>query len=535
MIRITKVIVPLTYDLNSLKQIGAKRLHIDEKRIEDLKIAKRGVNNEDKQNVYFDMELIISVSGDEDEVIYGNKDRCTFKEIEPGYTNPKVKAPLNRPVVVGCGPAGLFAGLILAEAGAKPILLERGANVDLRKQKVEEFWETGMLDMEINVQYGEGGAGAFSDGKLKIGKKDGRKLKILNELVAAGAPQEILYLTKPHIGTDHLINTVKEIREKIKRLGGSVHFQSTLTELLKKDGKVVGLRYIEDREIKELETEHVVLAIGHSAHDTFEMLWESGVEMESKPMAVGVRIEHPQRLIDEIQYSSFAGNPALGAADYKMVVHLENGRAVYTFCMCPGGQVVASASEAGGLVTNGMSVFARNGENANTALLVTVDKSDFDCDSPLAGVQYRRKIEAAAYKAGGGDFFAPVQRLEDFMNKRSTTELGNVMPTYMPGTRFAQVEEYLPSYIAESLRAAIIEMEAWMPGFLYEDALITGAETRSSSPIRINRLEDLQAVGIKGFYPCGEGAGYGGGIISAAVDGVLCAEKIIEQLATDSL
>jgi uncharacterized FAD-dependent dehydrogenase len=336
-----------------------------------------------------------------------------------------------------------------------------------------------------------------------------------------------MYLGKPHIGTDRLHGTVKKIREKIISLGGEVHFEATVKELLLKTGQITGIRYIENGSNTELHTDNVILAIGHSARDTFENLLAGGVFIEQKPFAVGIRIEHPQKLIDKIQYGNFAGHPALGAADYRMVVHLQNGRGVYTFCMCPGGSVVAATSEENALVTNGMSVFARDGFNANTALLVTIDKKDLGSDHPLAGVAFQRSIEAAAFSAGGGGYTAPVQRLEDFLKKRNTTAFGDLLPTYMPGTAFAELDSYLPVYITDSLRQAIDEMGIWMPGFAYPDALLTGAETRSSSPVRITRGDSFEAIGIKGLYPCGEGAGYAGGIVSAAVDGIVCAEQIL--------
>lgn len=527
MIKITDLIVALTYDLKTLEDIVAKRLHIKHSRIERINITKRSVNARNKQDIYFNMTVVVWVAGDENEVLSLNKDKCISKEIELIYTVPKDKKLKERPVVVGCGPAGMFAALILAQAGARPILLERGHDVDSRKRKVLQFWQTGKLDPQTNVQFGEGGAGTFSDGKLKIGQKNPRKMKVLSEFVEAGAPPDIMYLSKPHIGTDRLNEAVKGIREKIISLGGEVRFNATVTEILCKDGQVTGVRFEEKGENTELSTDNVVLAIGHSARDTFESLLKSGVYIEQKPFAIGVRIEHSQEMIDKIQFGSFAGHPALGAADYKMVVHLQNGRGVYTFCMCPGGTVVAATSEENGLTTNGMSEFARDGRNANSALLVTVETKDFGSEDPLAGVAFQRRIEAAAFAAGGGGYKAPVQRLEDLLQKRKTTAFGDVLPTYLPGTEFAEVDSYLPDYITNSLRQAILEMGEWMPGFAYPDALLTGAETRSSSPVRITRGDSLEAIGIKGLYPCGEGAGYAGGIISAAVDGVLCAEQIL--------
>ncbi|MHB1395031.1 MAG: NAD(P)/FAD-dependent oxidoreductase, partial [Clostridia bacterium] len=336
MIKITDLIIPLTYDIKVLEDVVAKKLCIEHSRIERIDIAKRSVNVLNKQDIHFNMTVVVCVSGDEDEVISVNKDKTISKEIELFYIVPK-KELKARPVVVGCGPAGMFAALILAQAGARPILLERGLDVDSRRQSVLKFWQTGALDTNNNVQFGEGGAGAFSDGKLKTGKKDFRKMKVLSEFVEAGAPPEIMYLSKPHIGTDRLSETVKGIRRKTISLGGEVRFDTTVTEILHKDGQVTGVGFVEKGKYTELSTDNVVLAIGHSARDTFERLLVSGVYMEQKPFAVGVRVEHPQEMIDKIQYGNFAGHPALGAADYRMVVHLQNGRGVYTFCMCPGG------------------------------------------------------------------------------------------------------------------------------------------------------------------------------------------------------
>lgn len=432
-----------------------------------------------------------------------------------------------RPIVVGCGPAGMFAALILAQAGLHPILLERGSDVDSRRESVLHFWKTGILDTQTNVQFGEGGAGTFSDGKLKIGKRDPYKVKVLSELIAAGAPKEILHIGKPHIGTDCLHNTVKGLRERIISLGGDVRFQATVTDIFRREGQVTGIGCIEKDQYTEISTEHVILAIGNSARDTFEKLLQSGVHMEQRPFAVGVRIEHPQELINRIQYRKINGPPPPYAADYKMVVHLSNGRGVYTFCMCPGGVVIAATSEENAVVTNGMSAYRRDGRNANSALLITVDSKDIGNDHPLAGVAFQRKIEAAAFAAGGGGYKAPVQRLEDFFAGKESKAFGDVLPTYRPGTCFSRVESYLPMDVTDSLRQALIEMGEWMPGYAYPDALLTGAETRSSSPVRITRGDQLEAVGIRGLYPCGEGAGYSGGIISAAVDGIRCAERIM--------
>ena len=526
MIQISDLHIPLNYNIELLKDKVAQRLCIEQRFIEKISIARELLVTTDKQDIYFNMTVLVSLSVDQKKILLSRRDKTVSRQIEQLYTVPRRKLK-NRPVVVGCGPAGMFAALILAQAGVRPILLERGLDVDSRKKKVVKFWKSGVLDTCTNVQFGEGGAGTFSDGKLKTGKKDARKMMVLNILVEAGAPPEILCLAKPHIGTDRLNETVKGIRNKIISLGGEVHFGATVTEILRKDKQVTGAGFLENGSYDRLSTDNVVLAIGHSARDTFEYLYNSGIHMEQRPMAIGVRVEHPQKHIDKIQYAGFAGHPALGAADYRMVVHLQNGRGVYTFCMCPGGAVVAATSEEDCLVTNGMSEFKRDGTNANSALLVTVGKKDYGSDHPLAGVAFQRRIEKAAFASGGGDYKAPVQRMEDFLNRCTTGAFGDVLPTYLPGTGFADLDSCLPDYVIDSLRQAIREMGAWMPGFLYPDALLTGAETRSSSPVKITRGETLEATGINGLYPCGEGAGYAGGIISAAVDGVLCAERIL--------
>lgn len=553
MIRIADLHIPLEYNPDVLKEAAAEKLGVGPACIGYVEIVHRAVDHSDKEDIHFKVTLLVSITGDEEEIeiVHRRTDKSVTKDVPFTYLLTPRKWN-SRPVIIGCGPAGLFAGLILARAGARPILLERGYDIDRRRDSVRKFWQSGELDVNSNVQFGEGGAGAFSDGKLKTGKMDARKSMILDEFVEAGAPPEILYLAKPHIGTDRLGTAVKGIREKIISLGGEVRFGAKVTEILFRDGAVIGIGFETSGIYTEIAAETIILAIGNSARDTFSRLLGSGIRMEARPISVGLRIEHPKALIDNIQYGRFSGHPALGTADYKMVVHLPNGRGVYTFCMCPGGSVVAAASEAGTVVTNGMSLFSRDGDNSNSAILVTVQQKqqtgtvlsgcydnerttrnrpresrESDSGHPLAGIEFQRMIEDKAFSAGGGGYKAPVQRLDDFMHHRNSVSFGEVLPTYRPGTGFAPVDSYLPDAITDSLRQAIIEMGDWMPGFYLPDALLTGPETRSSSPVRIMRGNDLQADGITGLYPCGEGAGHSGGIISAAVDGVLCAEQMI--------
>ena len=530
-IQITDLYVPLIYDNQTLVCLAAERLAISPESIEKIRMEKRCVFKRSAQDICFKMTLFVYLfSCENEEAIIWNRinKSITRGEVLPYQILQKSNLKLP-PVIIGAGPAGLFAALLLAEAGANPILLERGEPIDDRRLRVTQFWESGLLDPDSNVAFGEGGAGTFSDGKLKVGKKDERKRFILQTFVDAGAPEEILWDEKPHIGTDRLHIVVKKIRERILSLGGQIYFRAQLTDILQHNHEVAGAVYMENHVRREIRTNNLILAIGHSARDTIEHLFTSGIQIQPKPFAIGVRIEHPQSLINELCYGSFAGHPALGSADYKMVVHLPDLRNVYTFCMCPGGNVVAAASEPERLVTNGMSHYLRNGVNANTAILVTLKSSDFPQDHPLSGIRFQREIESAAFHSGGQNYYAPVQRLEDFLAQRNTKKFGDLLPTYKPGTRFACVESYLPHPIAAALRDGIREMCAWMPGYYHPDALITGAETRSSSTIRIIRTENLESPVLRGLYPCGEGAGYAGGIMSAAVDGLLCAEKLLAK------
>ena len=530
MIRINELKLSLDYDEKTLKTLAAKALKIKESDLLSVRLHKRSIDARHKDNIVFSAAADVELNTpNENSVLRRCKSNKITKAEEYVYQLPKCKKLDLPPVVVGAGPAGLFAALILARAGQQPILIERGKSVDDRTRDVDTYWKTAKLDVGSNVQFGEGGAGAFSDGKLNTGTKDVRSRMILEEFVSHGAPEEILWAAKPHIGTDRLKPTVKAIREEIISLGGDVRFSTQLTDITVKNGTVTAITVVSGGKSEQIETDNVILALGHSARDTFEMLLNKGFVMQPKPFSVGARIEHLQENINKSQYGRFYREPRLGAADYKLSTHLKSGRGVYTFCMCPGGYVVAAASEENTVVTNGMSEFARDGKNANSALLVGVSPEDFGSESPLAGVEFQRKIERAAFIAGGSGGYAPVQRVCDLLSGTRSAGYGSVKPTYRPGCEFAKLEDYLPEFVVESMREAIPLLGRQLRGFDDGDALITGAETRSSSPVRILRGEDGQAVSVKGVYPCGEGAGYAGGIMSAAADGVRCAEGILRN------
>lgn len=525
MLKIVNLILPIEYSDLDLKTAIAQRLRIDHCEIQKFFLHHRALIKPDMQ---FKITALCQLDEEKEEqlaLILRKKGVSKFTDGE--YTVKKACFD-KRPVVVGFGPAGIFAALVLAESGARPIILERGSDTHTRMKQVESFSKEGTLTPESNIQFGEGGAGAFSDGKLKIGYKDGRKIKILNEFTEAGADSSIRYSDKPHIGSDVLHKVIVNLRKKLISLGGEVFFDARVTKITQENGSVSGVVWKRKDEEHFIETDSVILAIGHSARDTYEYLHSIGIKMEAKGFGVGVRIEHPQELINKLEYNDSEYAKLLGAADYKMVVHLDNGRSLYTFCMCPGGYVVPAASEEGGICTNGMSEFARDSKNANTALLVSVTPEDFGSDHPLAGIEYQRKIERAAFELCGRRYFAPIIRLEDFLEHRETESVGDTLPSYLPGTVFASPDSYMPDYVCETLRQGICEMCEWKKGYYYPDAIITGPETRTTSPVKILRDNSLEAS-VKGLYPAGEGAGYAGGIISSAVDGMLCAESLIER------
>lgn len=523
MIRVPEIKLYLDEEETKLKELLAKKLNISSGDIKEIRIFKKSVDARKKDKIYF-VYTLDAVVKDEEKLLkrFSKKGVTKVKDVSRNYQY-KDQGDTLRPVVVGSGPSGLFAGLVLAKSGFKPILLERGKDVERRAVDVGFFWNEGKLNPESNVQFGEGGAGTFSDGKLTTLVKDPRSRWILEEFVKGGAPEDILYINKPHIGTDILRNVVKEIRKTIISLGGEVRFDSKFTDLLIEDGRVAGVK-VNDKET--IKTDRVLLAPGHSARDTFEMLHSRGVEIKQKAFSIGVRIEHPQSLINEKQYGAASSHEKLGAAEYKLSGHYDNGRSAYTFCMCPGGMVIASSSEAEKIVTNGMSMHSRDGENANSALLVGVSPEDFDGDHPLAGVEFQRRWESLAFKVGGSNYRAPAQRVGDFLEDRASTSLGEISKTYNPGVVMTDLRECLPDYVTETLKMAIVDFDRKIKGFANPDAIMTGVETRSSSPIRIQRDTSLQS-NIRGLYPVGEGAGYAGGIMSAGIDGIKVAEMIL--------
>ncbi|MDY3919404.1 MAG: FAD-dependent oxidoreductase [Candidatus Limivivens sp.] len=524
MIRIQQLKLPCGHTEQELRRAVLAALSVTESELISFEIRKKSLDARKKPRLFYSYVIDAQVKN-QSRIL--KKKKPGLAAAEPrGYEYPQAGTEKLRvrPVIVGTGPAGLFCGLVLSRMGYRPLLLERGEDVDTRREKVDAFWQTGILDPFSNVQFGEGGAGTFSDGKLNTAVKDvsGRNYYVLKSFVEAGAPEEILYLNKPHIGTDILRTVVKNIRKEILFLGGEIRFRTCLTDLFLKDG---ALSAVELNGAERMDCQVLVLAIGHSARDTFEMLSRKPICMEQKPFAVGVRIEHPQEMIDLSQYGQPRGEQ-LPAADYKLTRNLENGRGVYSFCMCPGGYVVNASSEQGRLAVNGMSCHARDGRNANSAMVVTVSPTDFGSEHVLAGMEFQRRLERLAYQAAGGK--VPVQLLGDFCSGRKSTGLGEVLPSIRGQWELSDVRSCFPESLAASLTEGILDCGRMIRGFDRPDAVLSGVESRTSSPVRILRGESLESS-IAGLYPCGEGAGYAGGITSAAMDGIKTAEALIRR------
>ncbi|WP_315073196.1 FAD-dependent protein [uncultured Clostridium sp.] len=526
-IRINNINLGLNDELDVLEKKICKKLNISKENINKINIIKKSIDARKKNDIKFNYSVDI-VCDKEKKILSKIHDKdVKLEEIKEIETIKSGTQKLNfKPVVVGFGPAGIFAALTLARQGYKPIVYERGEDVDKRTETVEKFWSTGELNLESNVQFGEGGAGTFSDGKLTTRIKDHRCTFVLDELIKAGAPSEIKYESKAHVGTDLLKGVVKNIREEIKDLGGEVNFNSKLEKITYENGNLKSI--VVNGE--EISCEALILAIGHSSRDTYEMLYKEKVSMDAKAFAIGVRIEHPQELINISQYGENFDHPKLHAADYRLTYQSERlGRGIYSFCMCPGGMVVAAASEEGRLVSNGMSYHARDLKNANSALVVTVSPEDFEGNSPLRGMEFQRYYENLAFKLGGGNYKAPVQLVGDFMKDRVSSKLGQVVPSYTAGYEFKELKNCLPDYVVEALKEGIANFDKKIKGYANEDAVLTGIETRTSAPVRLNRNETLESTNVCGLYPTGEGAGFAGGIISAAVDGIKVAEHIIQK------
>lgn len=528
-IRVNNIILDINEEIDVVKEKAAKKLRISENAMKNFKILRESIDARKKDTIKFNYTVEVEV--DKEKALVKKLDHKDIN-IEENKYNDEIsfgsKKTKFRPVIVGMGPAGIFAGLLMARKGYKPIIVERGQKVEERTNTVSNFWKTGQLNLESNVQFGEGGAGTFSDGKLTTRIKDNRCDYVLDSLVKAGAPEEIIYSGKPHVGTDILKEVVKNIREEIISLGGEVRFNNRLEDIRTKNGSLQQI--IVNGE--SIPCEILVLAIGHSSRDTYEMLYKRGVFMGAKSFAIGVRIEHPQSMIDDNQYGKFAGHKRLKAADYRLsFIGEKTKRAIYSFCMCPGGEVVAAASEDKRLVTNGMSYYNRDKDNANSALVVTVGPEDFGGNNPLAGMEFQRHYEGLAYKVGGGDYTAPVQLVGDFLKDRVSTRLGNIIPSYKPGFEFKELKNCLPKDVTQALTEGLLSFDKKVKGFAREDAVLTGVETRTSAPVRVERNEVFQSISVQGLYPAGEGAGYAGGIVSAAVDGLKIAEAIMKDWA----
>jgi len=536
LIRITELSLPLDHPQDALRRAIVRRLGIDDGELIEFSVFRRGYDARRKNAISFVYTIDLQVR-DEAAVLERLRDDRHVGPAPDTRYHFIARAPdglQERPVIAGFGPCGLFAALVLAQTGFRPIVLERGRDVRRRTQDTWALWRRNTLTPESNVQFGEGGAGLFSDGKLYSQIKDPgfRGRKVMEEFVRAGAPPEILYVSKPHIGTFRLTRVVSAMRQEIISLGGEVRFESKVTDLLIRDGQLEGV-VLEDG--SEVRSNHVVLALGHSARDTFRMLHRRGVHLEAKPFSLGFRIEHPQSMIDKARLGPHAGHPALGAADYKLVHHAGNGRTVYSFCMCPGGTVVAATSEPGRVVTNGMSQYSRNERNANAGIVVGISPERDFPGGPLAGVELQEQLEALAFELGGGDYCAPAQRVGDFLRGVPSTQLGEVQPSYTPGVKLSDLSSLLPPDLIEAIREALPAFGRQIRGFDRDDALLTGIESRTSSPVRITRdRESLQSVNLRGLYPAGEGAGYAGGILSAGVDGIKVAEQVALAMVAEA-
>jgi hypothetical protein len=536
MLRLTELKLPLDHPPAALRAAILHRLELADDALVGFSIFKRSYDARKKHALLLVYTVDVEVKNEAALLKKFRNDRHLALTPDMNYQFVgHAPADLSeRPIVVGFGPCGIFAALVLAQMGFRPIVLERGRAVRERTQDTWGLWRKHLLNPESNVQFGEGGAGTFSDGKLYSQIKDPRHLgrKVLTEFVKAGAPEEILYVSKPHIGTFRLVGMVETMRHEIEKLGGEIRFQQRVTDVLIEDGpNGKNIRGVTLAGGETLESHHIILALGHSARDTFEMLNARGVYMEAKPFSIGFRIEHPQSLIDRARLGPNAGNPLLGAADYKLVHHAKNGRTVYSFCMCPGGTVVAATSEPGCVVTNGMSQYSRNERNANAGIVVGITPADFPGEGPLAGIELQRQLEARAFELGGGNYDAPAQRVGDFLEGRPSSQLGSVEPSYKPGVHLADLASALPDYAIDAIREALPAFDKQIQGFAMPDAVLTGVETRTSSPLRITRGDDFQSRNVKGLYPAGEGAGYAGGILSAGVDGI----KVAEAVACDYL
>ncbi len=527
MLRISEIKLPLDHSEDALRGAIVAKLQISDDELISFTIFKRSYDARRKSAIIFVYIVDVKTAKDAELLKRFQSDPhvsetpdSTYKIVARAPEGLKV-----RPIVIGTGPCGLFAGLMLARMGFRPVILERGKSVRERSKDTFGFWRDGGLNTESNAQFGEGGAGTFSDGKLYSQVKDSKYLgrKVLTELVEAGANAEILYINKPHIGTYKLVKIVENMRSVIESLGGEIRFQARVEAVEIENNQVRGVTLASGEFV---ESSHVVLAVGHSARDTFQMLFERGVYIEPKPFSIGFRIEHPQSLIDECRFGNFAGNKMLGAADYKLVHHAKNGRSVYSFCMCPGGMVVAAASEAGRLVTNGMSQYSRSEKNANSAIVVGITPEKDYPENALAGIELQRRLEEKAFKLGGENYNAPGQLVGDFLKGRPSKELGKVIPSYTPGIHLTDLSEALPQFAIDAIREAIPAFDKQIKGFAMHDALLTGIETRTSSPIRIKRREDGQSLNTDGLFPAGEGAGYAGGILSAGIDGIKAAESV---------